>query len=351
MWPRKSNKNFACAQLLSNAGNPCGLNIFENSLDCARFATVKSMKDIGELEAIRQLTRQLPHRSDVRIGAGDDCAVVRAGPNCVREILLKSDPVIEGTHFRHGTRPELIGHKAIGRVLSDIAAMGGEPRWVLFNIVAPPKTPFQLIRRLYSGAGRLARRHKVAIVGGDLSSGKCLEVHAFAAGIAPRGEAVLRSGARPGDIIYVTGSLGGSIRGRHLVFEPRVNEGLWLRKWASSMIDISDGLASDLTHILEAGRVGALLDARAIPVSAAARAMKDRKSPLDHALQDGEDFELLFTVPMSKAVQFEKAWKRKFKLACCGIGLITKGRPSIRIRLSCGCVETIGRKGYEHFHK
>jgi len=295
------------------------------------------------------VVRRLPKRADVVTGAGDDCAVVRTLGDRTHDLLLKSDPVIEGVHFKHGAPPAAIGHKALGRVLSDIAAMGGEPCWALLDVAAPPRTSVRTLDGIYDGAIRLAKRFGTAIVGGDLSQGPALEIHAFAAGQVPKGQAVLRSGAKPGHVIFVTGTLGGSLKEKHLSFEPRVAEGRFLRRWATSMIDLSDGLASDLRHLVEASRVGAVLDATQIPVSIAAWRMKGRRSPLERALFDGEDFELLFTLPQRKVEAFLTAWQKAFDLPCTPMGFITARKGVIEL-VDANRKKTILRgRGFQHF--
>lgn len=306
--------------------------------------------DIREDALITRLARLAPGRADVATGIGDDCAVVRTGRREPFDLLLKSDPVIEGVHFTPDSPAEAVGHKALGRVLSDIAAMGGEPLWFLVDLVAPATTPVARIEGIYRGLARLARRHKVALVGGDTAKGKMLELHVFAAGRVPRGKAVLRSGARPGDRLYVTGVLGGSGLGRHLRFEPRLAEGTWLREhgWATAMMDVSDGLATDLRRMMRASQAGAVLEADRIPVASAARRLRDRRSPLDHALADGEDFELLFAVPRRRAVAFESAWKRQFTLRCSRIGEVTSAPGTLDLATPERRMPLLLR-GYEHF--
>lgn len=315
-----------------------------------RSKTGPSLAAIGEQAAIRRIVRRLPARADIAVGAGDDCAVVRPAARAEREDwLLKSDPVIEGIHFAAGTPAAAVGHKAVGRVLSDLAAMGGTPRWGLLDLVAPPALPARELDALYRGALRLAQRHGLAIAGGDLARGRQLEIHAFAVGTVPRGAAVLRSGARTGDAVFVTGTLGGSLRRKHLRFEPRVLEGQWLRDWATSMIDVSDGLATDLRHLMESGGVGAMLTEQAIPVAADARRMPDRRSPLDHALRDGEDFELLFTVPAHRVQAFLRDWETAFRLRCTLIGRITEFSGRLEIADAAGRARVLTGGGYEHF--
>jgi thiamine-monophosphate kinase len=299
-----------------------------------------TLKDIGELAAIERITRLLPRRADIICGAGDDCAVVRPNRSSKSDWLLTSDAVIEEVHFARGTPPDLVGHKAIGRVLSDIAAMGGEPAWALIDLVAPAGTPVGTIDGIYRGATKLAARHKLAIVGGDMAKGRALELHVFAVGTVPRGRAVLRFGARLGDLVFVTGSLGGSRRRKHLDFEPRVKEGVFLRKWATSMIDISDGLASDIGHIAEMSGVGVSLAEELIPLSASAGRSVDR------ALFDGEDFELLFTIPESKTKAFIRAWKKAFNLKCSMIGVVTPHKGVIEF---ADTRRRLKRKAYQHF--
>jgi thiamine-monophosphate kinase len=161
---------------------------------------------------------------------------------------------------------------------------------------------------------------------------------------------VLRSGARKGDWIYVTGALGGSLRGKHLKFEPRIEEGLWLREygWANAMIDISDGLVTDLGHVLESSKVGAELRADWIPVSADARKMRGKRSPLERALFDGEDFELLFTVSPDRKMVFESSWEETFVLPCTCVGRIT-GKASGLTVVSGGRAMRVKDAGYQHF--
>ena len=254
---------------------------------------------------VARLIRGLPGRPDVVVGAGDDCAVVRAEKTARYDTLLKSDPVIEGVHFEPDAPPRAVGHKALGRVLSDLAAMGGEPLWAVVDLVLRDGRDAGWAAQVYAGLGRLARRAGLAIVGGDTSRGPARELHVFAVGRVPRGTAVLRTGARVGDALYVTGRLGGSLEGRHLRFEPRLAEGAWLREqgWATAMMDVSDGVATDLPRLLAASRVGARLEQAALPVSAAARraSARDGRPAWQHALSDGEDFELLFTVRGARA--------------------------------------------------
>lgn len=324
---------------------------------------IQTVGDIGERAMIQRLVQALPARVDVVVGPGDDCAVVRAAGDARCDYLLKSDPVIEGVHFTRATPGAAVGHKALARVLSDIAAMGGEPLWALVNIVAPPAMSVARVMGIYAGLRKLARHWRVAIVGGDVARGSRLEAHVFGVGRVPRGQAVLRSGARAGDWLFVTGALGGSRRGKHLAFQPRLAEGRWLRRRASAMIDLSDGLATDLRHLIRQSRVGAELFLTSIPLApaigrSAARRTASRcagqvclvpREALRHAFCDGEDYELLFTAPPAKAAKLIRAWPKIFGTPCAPIGRITDRRDVVE------CVDARGRKirlqaaGYEHF--
>ncbi len=319
------------------------------------------LERLGEREVIRRLTA-LPggEAGGMRTGPGDDCAVVES-PGRAEDWLLTSDPVIEGVHFLPGTEAERIGHKLVGRLFSDIAAMGGEPLWVLIDVAAPGETQFGVLEGIYRAAGDLAEKYGAGIVGGDTSAGERLALHGFAVGRVPAGTALTRAGARAGDRIYVTGELGGSLQsGRHLDFEPRIAEGIWLRSegWASSAIDISDGLAGDLAHILESSGVGAVLDAAAVPVSAVVSEGRgnlercaDGLLPLEHALFDGEDFELLFTVHPERERFFISAWQNVFDLRCTCIGYLTKKARVIEYVDEVGRALNIRGESHEHFRK
>jgi thiamine-monophosphate kinase len=285
---------------------------------------MQTLSDIGEHSAIQRLTSFLHAGDDILVGAGDDCAVIRPSSSSDEDWVLTADPVVEGFHFKSTDDPRLIGRKAIGRTLSDIAAMGARPRWSLIDVVAPGDTAVEKLEMVYDGARKISDTFGLKIVGGDLSEGRGLEIHVLAIGSLPRGKALLRSGAVPGDSVFVTGELGGSAAGRHFTFEPRVQEGEFIRDWATSAIDLSDGLASDLRHVLDASNVGASIDLAEIPVSKAAEALASDDNALQHALKDGEDFELLFTVPGQSSAEFLSRWKQSFLTpALSRIGIIT----------------------------
>lgn len=306
-----------------------------------------TLRDIGELAAIERLTRHLRSRRDILCHAGDDCAIVGVGG---AELLMTSDAVIEGRHFTPGTSPDAVGRKIAGRMLSDIAAMGGEPRWGLVNIEATADTPAAVVETISRQISETADRFGMVIVGGDLSEGPNLQIHGFAVGEAPPGQAVRRSGAEPGDLICVTGSLGASLAsGRHLTFEPRIKEGQWLRHWATAMIDVSDGLATDLRHIMSRSQVGAKIISSRIPLTAEAAIADDGRSALDHALYDGEDYELLFTIPPDKQNFVLPKWLPVFDIPCTVIGMITKQTGVLECVDDKGEGRIITGSGFVHF--
>jgi thiamine-monophosphate kinase len=305
-----------------------------------------------EFELIDRLTRSLPTNQSVITGSGDDCAVLDLGiPD--RLLLFKTDAVVEGIHFEPATPPGKVGHKALGRCLSDIAAMAGTPTAALVTLALPPEFDPKYLESLYSGINKLARRYDVAIAGGETTTNpERLLISISLLGSVPRGRALLRSGAEPGDAIFVTGELGGSLAGKHLEFEPRLSEARWLAQHFQihAMIDVSDGLAGDLPHVLNASGVGAELLASAIPISEQARraAKSSTKPALLAALTDGEDFELLFTVASRDAVPLLDAWNKQFPsttLSC--IGKITSAK-GVVIRDKHG-LRPLTVHGYEHF--
>ena len=307
---------------------------------------------MNELELIARLTRSLPANGSVVVGAGDDCAVLDCGqPGCY--LLFKTDAVVAGVHFTAEAAPEQIGHKALGRCLSDVAAMAGRPLAALVTIALPDDFSPDFVERIYAGINSLAQRHRVAIAGGETTRNpERLLLSIAMVGEVARERCILRSGAKAGDALFVTGELGGSLAGKHLEFEPRLAEAQWLTEHfpIHAMIDVSDGLAGDLRHILQSSQVGAELLARAIPVSRAAklRARAQAKQPLLAALGDGEDFELLFTVASRDAVALLDGWKQKFpKLRLSCIGRITAER-GLKLRDKTG-IHSLETHGYVHF--
>jgi thiamine-monophosphate kinase len=307
-----------------------------------------------EFEFIAKLTRALPTNESVVTGAGDDCAVLDLGV-ADKLFLFKTDAVVEGFHFTRETPPEKIGRKAFARCLSDIAAMAGTSTAALVTVALPENFEPEFIAKIYDGINALAREHGVAIVGGETTTNpERVLISISLIGTVPRGKQILRGGAKTGDAIFVTGELGGSLAEKHLDFEPRLAEARWLAEHFAihAMIDLSDGLAGDLRHILNASKTGAEILKSAVPISHEAKLRAKQSSAAKPAfaaaLTDGEDFELLFTVASKDAVKLLDAWKKKFpklKLSC--IGKVVAG-DGILIRDKNGS-HKFNAHGYVHF--
>src|SRR5258707_3148661 len=282
------------------------------------------VSDLGEFGLIGRLAAHLPRRPDVFLSTGDDAALVGLGAAAL--LVATVDALVDGRHFlRAVATPEEIGHKALAVNLSDIAAMGAEPLWALVSLLVPPATDVALLDGIYAGIATLAQSFAVAIVGGNVASTSgpwTLDVTLL--GRVQRHQAILRSGARQGDVLCVTGSLGAAAAGLQLATTddlhiqispelreaarkslvsptPRVREGQILARGGAvtAMIDISDGLAADLGHLCAAGGVGALLEVERIPVHPAAAqvALARGQDAVMFALAGGGGYELLFSVP------------------------------------------------------
>lgn len=252
----------------------------------------------GEFAHIDWIRQRVKSQAALPVGIGDDAAMLRLSGDT--DCLLAADMLMEGVHF---TFPELtpadVGRKALAVNLSDIAAMAGRPKAALVSIALPRNACPNLPRELHDGLQQLADEFGVSVAGGDTNSWDGpLVINVTIIGEPTDRGPVLRNGAKVGDGIFVTGSLGGSLAGNHFSFQPRVREALELHQSVDlhAMIDISDGLAADLHHILNESDVGAELIADDIPINSAAQTADGGHSPLRHALTDGEDFELLFTV-------------------------------------------------------
>ncbi len=259
----------------------------------------------------------------VKLGIGDDAAILRSESD--RDWLVATDMLMEGVDFTFpAATAALVGRKALAVNLSDIAAMGGRPTAAFVSVALPIEKGVEFARDLHVGLLDLADRHHVVLAGGDTNSWHGPLVINVAVVGEPWGpQSITRAGAKPGDWIFVTGTLGGSISGRHLTFEPRILEAQALIKLVDvhAMIDVSDGLAADLHHILKQSQVGAVLDAGAIPISQVAIEADDHRSPLQHALSDGEDFELIFTVSPEDGRRLLATWTESTPIS--HIGLIT----------------------------
>jgi thiamine-monophosphate kinase len=252
----------------------------------------------SEFEFIDWIRSRTPSLPGVPIGIGDDAALLRVGPT--GECLVTVDMLMDGVDFRlHEVDPTAVGRKALAVSLSDIAAMAGKPVAVVVALALPEKAGRRLAEQIHTGISALASEFNVAIIGGDTNAWHGpLVISTTVIGVATGKGPVRRNRAEAGDWILVTGDLGGSILGKHMTFRPRVREAMALHKAASlhAMIDVSDGLAADLHHLLDESGVGATIRAADLPISDAALRLDDLRSPLEHALGDGEDFELLFTV-------------------------------------------------------
>lgn len=272
----------------------------------ARQTAPATLADWGEDRLVAILTQGLPLNAQVLVGAGDDCAVI-GRPRDPRWQLLKTDAVVEGIHFLATEDPRRVGWKALCRAISDIAAMGGTPAHALITLAAPATTPVARVQALYAGLRKAARRYGVAIVGGETSrSPGPLFLSIALTGWVERRHCVLRSGGRPGDLLYVTGRLGGSLAGKHLDFHPRLDEARWLASHYKprAMMDLSDGLAADLPRLAAASQCGYSVDQELLP-------RNPRCTPAQ-AMSDGEDFELLFALAPRSATALETAWKKQF---------------------------------------
>lgn len=252
-----------------------------------------------EFAYIQWLRERTPPHERVLVGPGDDAALLQLDPS--GQCLVTTDMLMDGVDFRLGeVSPRLVGRKALAVNLSDMAAMAGRPIAAFVSVALPRAGGGALAEEIYLGMREIADAYGTAVAGGDTNTwvGALVISVALIGSPTARGP-VLRSGARPGDWLLVTGPLGGSIRGKHLTFMPRVLEALRLHEIADihALIDISDGLAADVFHVCTESGCGAVLRADAIPISADARLMNDALSPLEHALSDGEDFELVMAVP------------------------------------------------------
>jgi thiamine-monophosphate kinase len=327
----------------------------------------------AELDLLRQIRGRVRRSTGVALGIGDDCALLRVRPG--EEIAVTTDLSIDGRHFRVGWHPpESVGHRTLARGLSDLAAMGARPVAAFVSLGLPKelvkagRTGRSWVSRFYDGLLGLAEEHHTTLAGGDLAESPLALADVVLVGAVPRGHALLRSGAKPGDAVYVTGALGGAAAGldklaglaetstgkkqvrlpdrwrvllqTHLYPQPRLAQGEWLRRYkiAAAAIDLSDGLSTDLAHICEESGVGAEVDAAALPISVGAT--------LERALHGGEDYELLFTARPGKRVPSKIAG-----VPITRIGRITearRGKEPITLLTAEG-PRPLTRRGWEHF--
>ena len=264
------------------------------------------LRELGEDRLIAQWLARLRTRNDVIAGAGDDCAVVKA-PRGERLLLLKTDCVVERVHFRPNDAPAAIGWKAMARTLSDFAAMSGLPQFALVTLIAPADRQVRWTNEIYRGLQRAADRFQVAIVGGETSAiaGPAV-ISVSAIGSVENDRWVSRRGGKVGDALFVTGRLGGSIRKKHFTFIPRIAEARWLTANFSihAMIDLSDGLGTDLPRLAQASGVDFAINQKALP--------RRRGCSIEEAISDGEDYELLFAISPDDGPSLAAKWRRKF---------------------------------------
>lgn len=316
-----------------------------------------------EKALIARIRRQARPGNHVLTGIGDDCAVLHLPPG--HEALVTTDFTLEGIHFRRDWHPaESVGHRCLTRGLSDIAAMGGEPIAAFLSLALPGDLPQKWVDGFMRGLLRLAKKFEVSLAGGDTAqSPDGILADIVVLGSVPKGKAILRSGARPGDCIYVSGKLGASaatLEGMmaqpksklnprdfraHFFPEPRVRLGRALREkgLASAMIDISDGLSTDLAHICEESRVGADIDEESIPRAVIGKASQE--VDLRFALHGGEDYQLLFTVPKARRIPARIAGVPVTK-----IGRIVRGKKVV-IKTENGKSRELAPHGWQHFTK
>ena len=301
------------------------------------------LKEIGEIGLIERIAKQVRCDRSVVKSIGDDTAVIKW--TSAKHLLFTCDMTIEDVHFRRRqATPFQIGWKALGRNISDIAAMGGLPKYALVSIGLDPRLPVKFAEGIFAGMNALAKKFKINIVGGDTVRSEKLVIDISLIGEVEKGRLVLRNGARCGDAIFVTGFIGGSIKGKHLNFIPRLNEARALVRnfRVNSMIDISDGLLLDLGRVLEASKVGAVIYEDLIPVS------KEADS-FDKAVTDGEDFELLFTLAPKEAERFMKNYLSKLDIPVSLIGEVTSKKCGYRLISNDWKEKQITKKGFLHF--
>jgi len=344
------------------------------------FGRRKANPTIREFDLIRALKQRYGTAARAVQGIGDDAAVIAATGR--RRYLLTTDLLAEGVHFDCLTATfSDIGFRAATANLSDIAAMGGFPQHLLVSLAIPRAATSRQVKELYDGMMAACRPYRVGLIGGDTSaSSGGWFISITLVGSAPSGRILFRSGARAGDDLYVTGTLGDSRAGlgllqarnrtaaaralgpahrrflirRHLRPAARVREGLWLAKggWATSAIDLSDGLSGDLRHLCAESRVGAEIELSALPISSACRlyAASVKQDARTHALAGGEDYELLFTVPARHRMRFQRV-SMQHRLHATRVGRMTAAKEGLRMTLPDGRRRPLPSSSYEHFRR
>ena len=345
----------------------------------ASSARTQAKSTIREFDLIRALKRRYrASGAGIVRGIGDDAAVIALGRN--RHCLFTTDLLAEGIHFeRHAAAFTDIGYRAAIANLSDIAAMGGTPEYVLVSLALPRNATGRQVRQFYDGMMAACRPYRVQLIGGDTSASKGgWFVNIVLIGSSHSRRILFRSGARAGDDLYFTGTIGDSRAGlqvlqqtrhggpsrsltaadrrflveRHLRPSARIHEGRWLAEaaWATAAIDLSDGLSGDLRHLCEQSGVGALVELAALPISPACRrhALSRKQDPATFGLAGGEDYELLFTVPARHRVSFERASATRH-LRVTRVGRITPAKHGLYVVRPDGRLRPLPWSSYEHF--
>ncbi len=292
---------------------------------------------LGEFGLIERIKRRVKTDRSVFKGIGDDCAVIRF--NADKYLLMTADMLVEGVDFLRKDEPFLVGRKAMAVSASDIAACGGLPRYALVSLGMPKRSSVGLADGLLEGMRDIARKFGINIVGGDISRAHRLTLDVSMTGVVEKRCLALRGGARKGDMLFVSGALGGSIRGKHLKFTPRIKEARFLVTHfkVNSMIDISDGLLQDLGHIMKESGAGVVLYEELIPVSKAARRREE-------ALYMGEDFELLFSLSQKEGTRLQRT-NGNFTF----IGNIVEKAEGLRLIDARGKKREVKPAGFTHF--
>jgi thiamine-monophosphate kinase len=327
---------------------------------------------MGEFELIAQLTQGLQGGTGVEVGVGDDCALLNS---TTRELLLATcDSQVEEVHFSFRfSSPQQIGRKALAVNLSDIAAMGGIPRHALISLILPPEHPY--LTEVYMGLREEAQRYETAIVGGNIASGKQFILDITLLGAVERDHVLLRSNARPGDILCVTGFPGEAAAGLHTLFHPdadydltaqertrtkyrtptpRLQEGRILSHFGpqiiTALLDVSDGVSGDLRHICEKSGVGAWIEAAQLPISTALQAVAGTAvhDPRDWFLHGGEDYELLFTVTPSHVEAVIATIQQETGTIVTPIGIIHAANQGLKLHLPDGSLTPLPNASWDH---
>ena len=318
---------------------------------------------MDEFSLIEQFFRPIAIKhQEVILGIGDDAACLQLSAN--QDLLISTDTLVAEVHFLSTWRPYDMAYRALMTNISDIAAMGATPRWVTLALTLPQLNE-QWLASFAQGLHAALAEYNLDLIGGDTTKGP-LSITITIMGVTPQGQAIRRRGAKPGDLIFVSGELGGAALAvqslRELVVssqdqaclmakllrpKPRVDFSLLLRSYATAAIDISDGLSADLNHICKASGVGACLNQDTIPLHPLLRQYLEAQSAMELALTGGDDYELCFTVSKSKHQSFMAALAEQ-NMACYPIGVIEE-QPGLRVKMVDNQYKTITPKGYDHF--